>query len=539
MHRRQFLAAASGALVFPFIACARKTDPPLPPVAMRDAGLELGHRLRDGTPFPEPRETVHVPVLIVGAGIGGLSAAWRLQKRGFDEFQMVELADRPGGNSSYADATENPISPHPFGAHYLPLPTREAVHVRELLADLGAIDGDPQAVRPLYDERRLCHAPQERLYRDGIWQDGLIPHLGLGRAERDQIARFLDRMAEFRAATDAQGRRAFALPADLSSPDPRWRQLDQLTMTDWMRGEGFVASALHWYVDYACRDDYGTRAGETSAWAGIHYFACRNGEAANAPADAVLTSPEGNGWIVGALRQRVGQRLLLQAMVFRVRNSTGGFAVDVFFPQEGFSRRYHCRHLVWAAPALVLARVAAEPPAGVLAALSATSYAPWLVANLSLAEAPRDGAGAPLAWDNVPYGSPGLGYVVATHQNLRQAPGATVLTWYWALAHEAPAVARQSLLANSREQWARWILAELSRMHPDLPVNVRRIDLFRYGHAMIRPVPGALWGGRREALLRLPSGLHFAHADASGLSLFEEANYRGVLAADRILHRLG
>jgi hypothetical protein len=161
------------------------------------------------------------------------------------------------------------------------------------------------------------------------------------------------------------------------------------------------------------------------------------------------------------------------------------------------------------------------------------------LANLSLLEAPNDGAGAPLAWDNVPYGSAGLGYVVATHQNLRMAPAATVLTWYWPLAHEAPALARQSLLSDSRERWTARVMAEISQIHPDLVGKVTRVDLFRHAHAMVRPVPGVIWGRPREALASLPRGLHIAHADASALSLFEEANYRGVLAADRILHRLG
>src|SRR5262249_51358958 len=29
------------------------------------------------------------------------------------------------------------------------------------------------------------------------------------------------------------------------------------------------------YIEYACRDDYGALAAQTSAWAGIHYFASR------------------------------------------------------------------------------------------------------------------------------------------------------------------------------------------------------------------------------------------------------------------------
>jgi hypothetical protein len=56
---------------------------------------------------------------------------------------------------------------------------------------------------------------------------------------------------------------------------------------------------------------------------------------------------------------------------------------------------------------------------------------------------------------------------------------------------------------------------------------------------MIRPLPGRLWGGARAAFERGAGNIQFAHADVSGLSLFEEANYRGVLAAERTLRRLG
>ena len=42
-------------------------------------------------------------------------------------------------------------------------------------------------------------------------------------------------------------------------------------------------------------------------------------------------------------------------------------------------------------------------------------YAPWLVANLHLRDRPSS-IGAPLAWDNVFYEGPSLGYVCATHQ---------------------------------------------------------------------------------------------------------------------------
>jgi hypothetical protein len=78
------------------------------------------------------------------------------------------------------------------------------------------------------------------------------------------------------------------------------------------------------------------------------------------------------------------------------------------------------------------------------------TYSPWLTANLTLDRWPRE-SGLPAAWDNVIFDSPSLGYVVATHQHLRRYVPRTVWTYYWALAHDAPAAARRWLLA---QDWA-------------------------------------------------------------------------------------
>ncbi|HEY6898610.1 MAG TPA: NAD(P)-binding protein [Rhodocyclaceae bacterium] len=531
MKRRAFLAACAAA---PLAGCLGNAVAPLPPGDLGGSDAGLGHRLRAGD-FPAPSETRSIPLLIVGAGIGGLSAGWKLQRAGFGDFKILELEQSPGGNARYG---QNAVSAYPLGAHYLPLPTREARAVRELLADLGVLQGDPQAPRPTYDERYLCHVPQERLYQNGVWHEGLLPRAGLGTKERAQEQRFRAQMAEFRQARDSAGRRAFALPLALSSPDPRWRRLDRITMRDWLLAEGYDAPQLHWYVNYACRDDYGTDYSETSAWAGIHYYACRDGGAANAAEDSVLTAPEGNGWIVRALQQRLGQRIESGRVACRVQQRRDGVAVDVWQPVENRVVRWRAQQLIWAAPLFLLPRLTADLPPP-LAAACASDHAPWLVANLTLHAPPGRGAGVPLAWDNVLYDSPGLGYVVATHQNIRVGPGPTVLTYYRPFSGEAPAAARQRLLAARREHWAGEVLADLGRAHRDLGHLVQRLDVFRHGHAMIRPVPGRLWGGAR-ALLEQPWGrLRFAHADASGMSLFEEANYRGVRAAEQAMTALG
>ena len=60
----------------------------------------------------------------------------------------------------------------------------------------------------------------------------------------------------------------------------------------------------------------------------------------------------------------------------------------------------------------------------------------------------------------------------------------------------------------------------------------------RMGHAMISPRPGFLTSPQRQAIADFDGHIQFANSDLSGISIFEEAQYRGVRAADRILERL-
>ena len=104
-------------------------------------------------------------------------------------------------------------------------------------------------------------------------------------------------------------------------------------MRDWLLAEGFDSPALHWYVDYACRDDYGTDNAEVSAWAGIHYFACRDGER-NTRVRTVLTGPEGNAWLARGLAQRdCGPRLHTGALVHRLADRRTIMEIDICLPR--------------------------------------------------------------------------------------------------------------------------------------------------------------------------------------------------------------
>ncbi|MCP5197206.1 MAG: NAD(P)-binding protein [Gammaproteobacteria bacterium] len=542
MNRRQFFsslgaataAVAGGAYGWQRLRAAPVT-PPLPPGEILGASQALGHRLLN-LDFLEPTETLRIPVIIVGGGIAGLSAGWKLQKTGFTDFIILELESDVGGHSRSAI---NAITDYPWGAHYLPFPTRESRAVRELLADFGVLQGDPYATTPVYDERYICFAPRERLYAHGAWHDGLWPQIDARQRDFDQYHRFHELMDSFQRRRGADGRKAFAIPSDFSARDPDLLALDRLSMRDFLLQHHLDSKPLHWYVNYACRDDYGCRYDQTSAWMGIHYFASRDARARDADQDDVLTWPAGNGWLVQRLRERLAPHIVTDALAFRLSERDRMVQLDAYCTRENRSVRRLAQHVIWAAPVFQAPRIFREMSTDLRAAIREFQYAPWLVANLSLRSFPEERRGAPLSWDNVFYDSKALGYVVATHQHLAAHQAQTVWTWYHALSDDPPDRARQRLLETPWATWAEEILRDLSQAHPDIRSLVTRLDVMRWGHAMVRPRPGFVWGEARQKLLRAQGRVLLAHADLSGYSVFEEAHYRGVLAAERVLESLG
>ena len=500
LNRRRFLSAA-------LVGLAPKTDPPIAGSFVNDSA-ELGHRLRSRGPFRAPARRERVPLVIVGGGMAGLTAAWRLQKRGFRDFVLLEMEKQAGGVARWG---ENAITAFPWGAHYVPVPGPKSLLIRELLADLGVLaDGR-------WEERYLCFSPQERLFLHGKWQDGIEPEVAATRRDHEQYRRFERRMAEYRAS----GQFTIPMARAATPPDPA---LDRISIADWLRREAFDSPYLNWYVNYACRDDYGALAEDTSAWAGIHYFASREPDE-----KGPLTWPEGNGWVVRRLLERLGDYVRTGALVCRIVRD--GSRVRILTEDV----EYEAEAVVFAAPTFLAPYLMDDaPPAGEF------EYSPWLTANLVVERPPLERSSElELAWDNVIYNSPTLGYVVATHQSLRSFEGSSVWTFYWALAEGPPARNRKLLLSTDWAWWRDAILDDLARAHPGIRQCVSRIDIMRLGHAMVRPRVGFLSSDQRRRAADWRGPVFFAHSDLSGFSIIEEAQHRGVTAADRALAHLG
>ena len=92
-------------------------------------------------------------------------------------------------------------------------PGPQAVEVAELLHELGLLRHEMG--RTVADERHLCHSPQERLFIDGAWVDGLLPPADGRPATLDQYRRFAAAIASAQAPDSSGTSMHSALSPDL------------------------------------------------------------------------------------------------------------------------------------------------------------------------------------------------------------------------------------------------------------------------------------------------------------------------------------
>ncbi len=530
LSRRAFLCTLPAATAALSACTDRPADRRLD-AAFVGQGPERGHRIRDGATSAPRGETIRTEVVVVGAGAAGAAAAWHLARAGVQDVWVLELEDAPGGT---ARSGTLPRSAHPMGAHYLPAPPPSYGALYTLLREIGWwVDGPRDD--PLFDGRLLAGAPLERHRAGGLWHPGLWPE-ALGDPARNEaaFARFHDHLRALAArATGEDGRPLFAFPVRASSH--ALRHLDRIDFATYLERRGLSSPALDWYVDYACRDDYGLSARDTSAFAGLHHFLSRGLEADRGT--RLFVTPRGNDTLVEAMLAAVPDGRLRTGHAVMAVDPAG--RVDALDLAANRIVTFHARSILWAAPRFVLPHVlprAADPlrPGDV-------TYTPWRVTAFEVARAPG-GVGAPLAWDNVDVGADHLGYVVANHGETGPSRPGAVLVLYEPFVGRSPsdlAAARRRLLETPLRVATSQTLAALASMHPQIAADVRRVRIARWGHAMIRPRPGYLFGSARARAAAPIGAVQPCAADVGGLPLFEEAFAAGVSAAAWAIRRAG
>ena len=496
------------------------------------ANAKVGHILREKkVENLNISHTEKQKILIIGAGASGLTAAYFLQKKGINAFQIVELDKKIGGNSQNG---ENQYSKYPYGAHYLPIPNTENRALLDFLVEKKIITGFNTENLPIYNEQDLCFDPEERLLVNQYWQEGIVPNMHLSAQDKKDIDRFFALVKELKVAKGEDKKFVFHIPIAEASQTNEWRKLDNLSFETYLKQENYTSEKLFWYLNYCCRDDYGQGIKHVSAFAGLHYFASRKGKGANCEENAVLTWSEGNAHLVNLLAESLHPQIKTSQLVREIE-IIGNTCKSTIYDVE--KDKYYCvesEKIILAVPYFVRKKLLAkvENPHTTLN----FTHQPWLISNITLKNF-SDKHGFPLAWDNVLMNSETLGFVYAQHQSLRTTEENFVFTLYKPLDKGEEKEIRLKYYSKTEEALKQEILADMKEFYANIEQDIEEIDCHIWGHGMISPSINFLLNPEKNALCApIQQKIFFAHTDYSGISLFEEAFWQGKKAVEEILN---
>lgn len=494
---------------------------------------KAGHIIRDGFKG-KPSKTIEMPILIVGAGISGLSAAYYLEKNNIKDYLLFDLAPRHGGNSI---SDKNSISSYPWAAHYLPIVNNSNTELINFLHQHQIITGFDSNQLPIYNEYYLCFDPEERLFINGHWQDGLIPNFGVPENEKKEIARFFNLINEYRFKIGSDQKPVFEIPVSMASTDQEFRTLDKISFSEFLKNNRYSSPHLLWYLNYCCKDDYGSTLEDTSAYAGLHYFCARRAKAANAESSAVLTWPEGNSFLVNKLVEPCKNRVKTNHLITSVNVVNDKVEIITYNTITEECIKYISNQAILSTPQYINQYLLHESISQNRQSELSFEYTPWMVANITVSDLPEY-KGEPLSWDNVLYQSKSLGYVNACQQHLNKEENSKVLSYYLPLVDLPVKEARRLAREKTHEDWVKEIILDLKMAHHDIEKYITNIDIKIWGHGMIKPKPDFIFNSNKD-IFRLPidNKLFFAHTDLSGVSIFEEGFSQGINAAKQVIEQ--
>jgi len=205
---------------------------------------------------PSARPTPHDPrVVVIGAGLAGLTAAYRLAQAGID-VRVFEARDRVGGRCWTARGfADGQTAEH--GGEFID--TRH-VHLLGLVEELGLEIEDlweawtPGSIWP-------------------YWVDGELVRRKVIQEEVDRIAEAVEAEAR-RIGVITHDRRPSAAAISYGTATPRAIALDQMTMAEWLDEHvpGVTGSPLGGYLDASMAGWYGLEMDQLSACTWMDYF---------------------------------------------------------------------------------------------------------------------------------------------------------------------------------------------------------------------------------------------------------------------------
>jgi protoporphyrinogen oxidase len=441
------------------------------------------HKVRDdgSKSFSRPPASARHDVVIVGGGVSGLTAAYRLRNH---DFLLLEKEPHWGGN---AYAMEYSGATYATGSAFL---VREE-HAYHFAQEIG--------VEPL-----PVNGPDGSIIKGELvpdtWGDGL-DKLPYPQSVRDSFKRFKKEL----------------LAIDV---EKNIRELDNKPFADYMNG--YPAEVKQWWDNYG-PSNWGATTENTAAGLAIQSLQEMVQESG---ADDRYTWPGG----LGALTKKLAEILQsdhkdhMQTSATIVAVVPGKEEVQVTYRLNGESKTVAAKAVIMATPKFITRRIVESLPEKQSDAMQQIHYIPYPVVNL-IFDKPVFNHG----YDTWCPGNTFTDFIVADWV-IQKQPGYqqkfNILSCYTPMKQEDRS---QLLTENGARMIAGHVLSDFQKLMPGLNVDPVEVHIYRRGHPLYMSEPG-LFTQVQPLARHAMDRVFFANTDSEGP---ESTTNEGIVAAER------
>jgi monoamine oxidase len=443
-------------------------------------------------PFP-PEAAEHWEVVVVGAGLSGLTAAYHLRDRGV---LLLEANEVPGGvcrRGSYQGLD------YPAGSAYFYYPGEPSWEA--WYRELGL---------PLADS--LVTAPVSALFYQDLWYPDCFSREGLqslplpGNAISG-LLNLAEKLAAWEEVWDPLGSEVL--------PDP---ELDRITLAQYLEQEQGLPPQVTQILTPYCRSCLGAGPEAVSAWAGLFFLMSEFSEKARSAA-----FPGGNAMIAQALVQSLSHPPRYGQILTRLEPSPQGVDLLVWDSRDNRGYRVQAGVVILAVGKFAARHILPTQAGWNLEMFTRFRYSSYVVAalcgHLSL-ESP--------GYENWVVGEEHLSDFIMSPRSPRSGE-ARVMTVF---APQPYPQGREALRRAQPEDKAKELLTTVERLFPGTGREVEEIRLHRFGHAQIVAYPGFLTALKGN-MAPVQGRIILANSDLEGLPCIEAAIVQGQKAAQR------
>jgi protoporphyrinogen/coproporphyrinogen III oxidase len=488
-NRRDFIkfvvagSVASGCPIDLSLLAAQTADATSPMV--EGENNHICHQVRDGKVFDRPPVSAKHDVVIVGGGVSGLAAAYRLRDL---NFLLLEKEPHWGGN---AYLMEYQGTPYATGSAFLAKSEPAFDFAREIgLEPLPINDSDGTILKGEW-------IPD-------TWRSGL-DKLPYPVALRDSFKKF----------------RKELLSIDL---EKRGKEMSRTPFSDLIKG--YPDEIKQWWDNYG-PSNWGAVSEETAASVALADLQELAGESGS----DYYTWPGGLGAITKKLAEILQAKFASQmrAAATIVAVVPDKDEVHMTYVEGAELKTVSAKAVIMATPKFITRRLVDGLPAKQSEAMHQIGYIPYAVVNL-IFDKPVFNKG----YDTWTPGNRFSDFVVADWV-VRNRPGYkqkyNILTCYTPLRREERALL---LLEVSARQIAADALRDFQNLLPGLNVDPIEVHLYRRGHPLYMSTPGLF--SEVQPLVRQPMDrIFFANTDSEGP---ESTTSAGIQAAERTVREV-